>query len=147
MFAVPFSSAGLKVPTEPTPWPEDRAERIGVNSFGIGGTNVHVRAFCIFSFMARSLKRSDNSRIGGIGDKADGRPGSRQRGYPAAVSTSPKRAGNSAPFLCWPRGVPQGHGSGLQDISEHPAVEAGRTCSHFDTSPVTFGLPDTHCCD
>ncbi|KAI8168048.1 Polyketide synthase [Colletotrichum sp. SAR 10_70] len=40
--SIPFSSAGLKVPTEPTPWPEDRAERIGVNSFGIGGTNVHI---------------------------------------------------------------------------------------------------------
>ncbi|KAF4815971.1 Highly reducing polyketide synthase FUM1 [Colletotrichum siamense] len=40
--SIPFSSAGLKVPTEPTPWPEERAERIGVNSFGIGGTNVHI---------------------------------------------------------------------------------------------------------
>ncbi|OLN96884.1 Lovastatin diketide synthase LovF 4 [Colletotrichum chlorophyti] len=39
---VPFESAGLRVPTEQTPWPEDRAERIGVNSFGIGGTNVHI---------------------------------------------------------------------------------------------------------
>lgn len=41
---VPFASAGLRVPTEPLPWPEDRAERIGINSFGIGGTNVHVSA-------------------------------------------------------------------------------------------------------
>lgn len=30
------------MPTEALPWPEDRAERIGINSFGIGGTNVHV---------------------------------------------------------------------------------------------------------
>ncbi|KAI8309179.1 Highly reducing polyketide synthase FUM1 [Colletotrichum sp. SAR11_59] len=41
-FENPSVSTGLKVPTEPTPWPEDRAERIGVNSFGIGGTNVHI---------------------------------------------------------------------------------------------------------
>lgn len=27
---------------EPTPWPNDRAERVSVNSFGIGGTNAHV---------------------------------------------------------------------------------------------------------
>ncbi|WQF89974.1 Putative Acyl transferase domain superfamily, quinone oxidoreductase/zeta-crystallin, thiolase [Colletotrichum destructivum] len=40
--SIPFDSSGLKVPTEPLPWPEDRAERIGVNSFGIGGTNVHI---------------------------------------------------------------------------------------------------------
>ncbi|KAF6823452.1 polyketide synthase [Colletotrichum plurivorum] len=40
--SIPFTSAGLRVPTEPLPWPEDRAERIGINSFGIGGTNVHI---------------------------------------------------------------------------------------------------------
>ncbi|OHW99219.1 polyketide synthase [Colletotrichum incanum] len=40
--SIPFESTGLKVPTAPTPWPDDRAERIGVNSFGIGGTNVHI---------------------------------------------------------------------------------------------------------
>jgi hypothetical protein len=25
------------------PWPKDRFERVGVNSFGIGGANAHVR--------------------------------------------------------------------------------------------------------
>jgi acyl transferase domain-containing protein len=30
------------VPTEPTKWPEGRLERISVNSYGIGGSNVHV---------------------------------------------------------------------------------------------------------
>ncbi|KAJ5761957.1 Acyl transferase/acyl hydrolase/lysophospholipase [Penicillium nucicola] len=33
---------GLSVPTEPTPWPEDRSARISINSFGIGGANAHV---------------------------------------------------------------------------------------------------------
>jgi acyl transferase domain-containing protein len=40
---VPFKAAHLSVPTEPIPWPNDRAERISVNSFGIGGANVHVK--------------------------------------------------------------------------------------------------------
>lgn len=34
--------AGLKVPTEPMPWPESADERVSVNSFGIGGSDAHV---------------------------------------------------------------------------------------------------------
>ncbi|KAJ5107592.1 hypothetical protein N7456_004267 [Penicillium angulare] len=39
--AVPFDKNGLVVPTEPIPWPRDRLERVGVNCFGIGGSNAH----------------------------------------------------------------------------------------------------------
>ncbi|KAG8162941.1 hypothetical protein KVR01_007419 [Diaporthe batatas] len=39
---IPFSEKRLKVPIQATPWPLDRAERVSVNSFGIGGTNAHV---------------------------------------------------------------------------------------------------------
>jgi acyl transferase domain-containing protein len=39
---IPWKEKKLRVPTEPTPWPQDRVERAGVNSFGIGGANVHV---------------------------------------------------------------------------------------------------------
>lgn len=40
--AVPFQKYKLHVPTEVESWPRDRAERISVNSFGIGGVNAHV---------------------------------------------------------------------------------------------------------
>lgn len=40
--AVPFKEKKLEVPVDPTPWPEDRHERVSVNSFGIGGANAHV---------------------------------------------------------------------------------------------------------
>ena len=40
---VPFNEAKLKVPLESSSWPVDRAERVGVNSYGIGGANAHVR--------------------------------------------------------------------------------------------------------
>ena len=40
--AIPWDEAKLKVPVNPLPWPSDRAERVGVNSFGIGGANAHV---------------------------------------------------------------------------------------------------------
>ena len=42
MVSVPWESAGLIVPVEPRPWPKDRAERVSVNSYGIGGSNAHV---------------------------------------------------------------------------------------------------------
>ncbi|KAJ5578021.1 uncharacterized protein N7459_006985 [Penicillium hispanicum] len=39
---IPFEKGGLRVPVEPTSWPLDRMERVGVNCFGIGGSNAHV---------------------------------------------------------------------------------------------------------
>ncbi|KAJ5752415.1 hypothetical protein N7520_009332 [Penicillium odoratum] len=39
---IPFAKANLKIPEEPTPWPEDRDERISINAFGVGGSNAHV---------------------------------------------------------------------------------------------------------
>ena len=39
---IPFQEAGLHVPVEATAWPTDRCERASINSFGIGGANVHV---------------------------------------------------------------------------------------------------------
>jgi len=38
---IPFKAGKLTVPLEPTPWPEDRLERISLNSFGVGGANAH----------------------------------------------------------------------------------------------------------
>ncbi|KAK4184985.1 hypothetical protein QBC35DRAFT_32555 [Podospora australis] len=38
---IPFKERKLTVPLEPTPWPQDRLERVSVNSFGIGGSNAH----------------------------------------------------------------------------------------------------------
>ncbi|KAF7556654.1 hypothetical protein G7Z17_g1229 [Cylindrodendrum hubeiense] len=39
---IPFEKAKLRVPVDATEWPQDRAERVSVNSFGIGGSNAHV---------------------------------------------------------------------------------------------------------
>ncbi|KAJ5989668.1 Acyl transferase/acyl hydrolase/lysophospholipase [Penicillium waksmanii] len=39
---IPWDECKLSVPTEPTPWPKSRVERISINSFGIGGTNAHI---------------------------------------------------------------------------------------------------------
>lgn len=39
---IPFEEAKLTVPIKPMPWPSNKLERVGVNSFGIGGSNAHV---------------------------------------------------------------------------------------------------------
>ncbi|KAF2968204.1 hypothetical protein GQX73_g5355 [Xylaria multiplex] len=39
---IPFAEKKLVVLTVPMPWPKDRAVRVSVNSFGIGGSNPHV---------------------------------------------------------------------------------------------------------
>lgn len=39
---IPFDKYDISVPTEILQWPRGKAERIGVNSFGIGGANAHV---------------------------------------------------------------------------------------------------------
>ncbi|OJZ83134.1 hypothetical protein ASPFODRAFT_142034 [Aspergillus luchuensis CBS 106.47] len=35
------NSAIIQVPVKPTAWPEDRHERVSINSFGVGGANAH----------------------------------------------------------------------------------------------------------
>ncbi|KAL0932749.1 polyketide synthase [Colletotrichum truncatum] len=42
---IPWEEAKLSVPTEPTPWPAGRDERISVNSFGVAGSNAHVNLY------------------------------------------------------------------------------------------------------
>lgn len=39
---VPLAQGSLTVPVEALPWPHGRPERIGINSYGMGGANVHV---------------------------------------------------------------------------------------------------------
>ncbi|EED13058.1 polyketide synthase, putative [Talaromyces stipitatus ATCC 10500] len=39
---IPFESGKLRVPVDVEEWPRGRAERVSVNSFGIGGVNAHV---------------------------------------------------------------------------------------------------------
>ena len=41
---VPFEARKLVVPVKPMEWPADRLDRVGVNSFGLGGSNAHVRS-------------------------------------------------------------------------------------------------------
>lgn len=58
--AIPFEEANLIVPTEPTPWPEDRDERVSVNSFGLGGSNAHAIIESAASFNA--TRKTETSR-------------------------------------------------------------------------------------
>ena len=55
--AIPFESAKLTVPTEPTPWPHGRLERASVNSFGVGGTNAHAVIDSAAGFNASTVSK------------------------------------------------------------------------------------------
>ncbi|KAK5993536.1 Highly reducing polyketide synthase atnH [Cladobotryum mycophilum] len=39
---IPFRKYGLVVPTKSISWPEDKQRRISINSFGLGGSNMHM---------------------------------------------------------------------------------------------------------
>ena len=52
---VSFKKAKLVVPTEPLLWPKDRAELVGVNSFGVGGANAHVSGIYTIILLERIL--------------------------------------------------------------------------------------------
>ncbi|EJP66434.1 polyketide synthase, putative [Beauveria bassiana ARSEF 2860] len=61
-----FDECKLKVPTEPLPWPQDRDELVGVNSFGIGGSNAHVllgsaESFGIFQTHPKPIDAADQA--------------------------------------------------------------------------------------
>ena len=55
--AIPFNSAKLTVPIEPTPWPNGRLERVSVNSFGVGGANAHAVIDSTASFSVSTVSQ------------------------------------------------------------------------------------------
>ncbi|RYP90773.1 hypothetical protein DL770_003106 [Monosporascus sp. CRB-9-2] len=56
---IPFKERKLTVPVEPTPFPEDKHERVSVNSFGLGGSNAHVIVDSARSFNIPQKARGD----------------------------------------------------------------------------------------
>jgi acyl transferase domain-containing protein len=61
LLIVPFQEKGLKVPIHATPWPSDRAERISINSFGIGGSNAHVILDSAAAYHINELEARDTA--------------------------------------------------------------------------------------
>ncbi|KAL1838185.1 hypothetical protein VTJ49DRAFT_2966 [Mycothermus thermophilus] len=61
---IPFEEKRLTVPLKPTEFPKDRAERISVNSFGIGGSNAHVIIESTSQYFRSS--RPTTERVNGV---------------------------------------------------------------------------------
>ncbi|GFF99742.1 nonribosomal peptide synthetase 14 [Aspergillus udagawae] len=61
--SIPFQEGRLKVPVEPTRWPENRKERVSVNCFGIGGSNVHVILESASSIISKESKEEPRRRL------------------------------------------------------------------------------------
>ncbi|KAI1106697.1 hypothetical protein F4804DRAFT_347634 [Jackrogersella minutella] len=57
---IPFAEKKITVPIKPMPWPQGKAHRISVNSFGIGGSNAH----CIVESAEQYFKDFTKSRLG-----------------------------------------------------------------------------------
>ncbi|KAI2627722.1 hypothetical protein GGR54DRAFT_652536 [Hypoxylon sp. NC1633] len=57
---IPFKEKNITVPIRPMSWPEGKAHRISVNSFGIGGTNAH----CIVESAEQYIQELSQSRLG-----------------------------------------------------------------------------------
>ncbi|KAH1919746.1 hypothetical protein KXV48_007179, partial [Aspergillus fumigatus] len=60
---IPFVEKKLVVPIQPTPFPLDKAERISVNSFSIGGSNAHVIVESAAQHLAHGHAARRTSRI------------------------------------------------------------------------------------
>ncbi|KAF4592341.1 polyketide synthase [Ophiocordyceps camponoti-floridani] len=70
---IPFEEAKLRVPVETENWPEGRAERVGVNSFGIGGTNAHAILESLHQYSTGQPKAHVDSN-GAHGDRDGAKP-------------------------------------------------------------------------
>ncbi|XDG05435.1 hypothetical protein ABKA04_005050 [Annulohypoxylon sp. FPYF3050] len=57
---IPFAEKKIVVPVKPMQWPQGKAHRISVNSFGIGGTNAH----CIVESAEQYIQELSQSRLG-----------------------------------------------------------------------------------
>ncbi|KAL4993533.1 hypothetical protein BDV10DRAFT_199502 [Aspergillus recurvatus] len=57
---IPFGPARLRVPVECEPWPKDKAERVGLNGFGIGGANGHVLLESASSVLGTSVNEASS---------------------------------------------------------------------------------------
>ncbi|KAI9699569.1 MAG: Type I Iterative PKS [Bogoriella megaspora] len=61
---IPFEKYRLQVPKELTPWPRNRDLRVAINSFGIGGSNVHVIVEHPYLHISRMSDATCNIRLG-----------------------------------------------------------------------------------
>jgi acyl transferase domain-containing protein len=60
---IPFKDTNLIVPTESTPWPLDRAERVSVSTFGLGGSNAHAIIESAGSFNATRKSKDERATL------------------------------------------------------------------------------------
>jgi hypothetical protein len=63
---VKWDKYNLRVPTEPTPWPKDRLQRVSVNCFGVGGANAHASLGRLFSLCVLTNSMAGNYRFGKV---------------------------------------------------------------------------------
>ncbi|KAE8381596.1 polyketide synthase [Aspergillus bertholletiae] len=63
---IPFLQGKLHVPVEALKWPTDRKKRVGVNNFGIGGSNAHVVLEAITEAPSNTISEHLRLQEGGV---------------------------------------------------------------------------------
>ncbi|KAL6897583.1 polyketide synthase [Trichoderma evansii] len=76
---IPFKQAKLKVPVDVETWPQGRAERVSVNSFGIGGVNAHVIVESLEEYGKSNAHYGNAKRINGVAPEIDVQTGDVQQ--------------------------------------------------------------------
>ncbi|PON24523.1 KR domain-containing protein [Trichoderma gamsii] len=76
---IPFKEAKLKVPVDVETWPQGRAERVSVNSFGIGGVNAHVVVESLEEYGKYNTQYRNAKRVAGVAPEIDAQTGDVQQ--------------------------------------------------------------------
>ncbi|KAL7918585.1 polyketide synthase [Trichoderma austrokoningii] len=76
---IPFKKAKLQVPVDVESWPRGRAERVSVNSFGIGGVNAHVIVESLEEYGKFDTRYRNAKRINGVAPEIDAETGDIQQ--------------------------------------------------------------------
>jgi acyl transferase domain-containing protein len=116
---IPFKKGNMKVPVDSVPWPASQAERISVNSFGIGGANAHVILESSASCLGDTNVSSNGTSTNGINGSSTNDPHTNwtHRSKPSLLVTSAENQQSLQANIAEITKYAEKHANRLEDIS------------------------------